>query len=368
MYWCHCHFAEMYPTPRLPVELLNDIFTRANDTSTMLSVMQSCRAFCDVAERILYHDVVLQLVGHEISTFYQFCEHICRRRTGFMRHLTIDVVHHRYYDPPRLDHYNDIASLVKLTPKLASFRLVDPLFTKMPRLLDIEAPVLPLNLKKLCLSTSPLDVKEFAAFLSQCASALEHLEISPWNDYSATPLHLDLSKSALPSLCILSARSLDLVFHNIEGARNLTHLKLAPSLGDDTDVLFAWFSHYGEHLANVTTFSCSIFHAGSSGMMPKLERLDIDCLTDENPGMHQEITEDAKLGALKMLQVTSGVKAAHSDDFVPWVFKCFPNLHSLEVPSISVEHGGDVGEDVLYRFGNTTGMPSIVRWKCRQKR
>ncbi|KAF4562658.1 F-box domain-containing protein [Pleurotus pulmonarius] len=287
----------MYPTPRLPVELLNDIFTRANDTSTMLSVMQSCRAFRDVAERILYHDVVLQLVPHEISTFYQFCEHICRRRTGFVWHITIDVVHHRYYDPPRLDHYNDIVSLVKLTPKLASFRLVDPLFTKMPRLLDIEAPVLTLNLKKLCLLTSPLDIKELAAFLSQRADALEHLEISPWNDYSATPLYFDLSKGALPSLRILSSRCLD--FHNIEGARNLTHLKLAPSLGDDTDVLLARFFHYAKHLANARTFSCSFFHTGVfrlAGMTPRLERLDINlipnldigCLTDENPGMHRK--------------------------------------------------------------------------------
>ncbi|KAL4258123.1 F-box domain-containing protein [Pleurotus pulmonarius] len=366
----------MYPTPRLPVELLNDIFTRANDTSTMLAVMQSSRAFRDIAERILYHDVVLQLVPHEISTFYQFCEHICRRRAYFVRRLTIDVVHHRCYDPPRLDHYNDIASLLKLTPKLASFRLVDPLFTKMPRLLDIEAPVLPLNLKKLCLSTSPLDIEEFAAFLSQRAGALEHLEISPWNDYNPTPLHFNLLKDALPSLRVLSARSLDLIFHNIEGARNLTHLKLAPSLGDDTDVLLARFFHYAKHLANVTTFSCSFFHAGVfrlAGMMPRLERLDInlllnldiDCLMDENPGMHQEVAEDARLGALRMLRVTSGAKA-HSDRFVPWVFKRFPSLESLEVPCISEEHGGDVGQNVLYRFGNATGVPSIIRWKCRQ--
>ncbi|KAG9227144.1 hypothetical protein CCMSSC00406_0004317 [Pleurotus cornucopiae] len=366
-------------TPRLPVELLNDIFTRVNDTSTILSVLQSSRAFRVIAEQILYKEVALELVPDEDSTFYQFAQHICDRRARFVKHLTIDVVHHKYYDPPKMDHYDDIASLVlQLAPRLSSFRLVDPLFTKMPRLLDIAAPVLPLNLKKLCLSTSPLDIEEFAAFLSQRADSLEHLEISPWNDYSTTPLHFNLSKSALPSLRILSARSLDLIFHNIEGARNLTHLKLAPSLGDDTDVLLARFFHYAKHLANVQTFSCSFFHAGVfklAGMMPKLERLDInlllnldiDCLTDteEDPGVYQEIAKDAKLTTLKMLRVTSGAKA-HSDDFVRWVFKRFPSLCSLEVPCIAADHDGDVGACALYRFGSATDMPSIVRWGCRQ--
>lgn len=374
----HYHCVEMCLTPRLPVELLNDIFTRVNDTSTILSVLQSSRAFRVIAEQILYKEVVLELVPDEDSTFYQFSQHICDRRARFVKHLTIDVVHHKYYDPPKMDHYDDIASLVlQLAPRLSSFRLVDPLFTKMPRLLDIDAPVLPLNLKKLCLSTSPLDIEEFAAFLSQRADCLEHLEISPWNDYSPTPLHFNLSKSALPSLRILSARSLDLIFNNIEGARSLTHLKLAPSLGDDTDALLARFFHHAKHLVNVQTFSCSFFHAGVfklAGMMPKLERLDInlllnldiDCLAEEDAGVYQEIAEDAKLTTLKMLRVTSGAKA-HSDDFVRWVFKRFPSLRSLEVPCISADHDGDVDMDVLYRFGSATGMPSIVRWECRQQ-
>lgn len=159
--------------------------------------------------------------------------------------------------------------------------------------------------------------------------------------------HFNLSKDALPSLRILHARSLDLFFHNIEGPRNLAHLK---QLGDDTNILLAHFFHYAKHLANVKTFSCSFFHAGVfrlAGMMPRLERLDInlllnldiDCLTDDNPGMCHEIAEDAKLATLKMLRVTSGAKA-HSDGFVPWVFKRFPSLESLEVPCISEEHRG----------------------------
>ncbi|KAF9495935.1 hypothetical protein BDN71DRAFT_1430611 [Pleurotus eryngii] len=365
-------------TPRLPVELLNDIFKRVNDTSTILSVLQSSRAFRVIAEHILYKEVVLELVPDEDSTFYQFSQHICDRRARFVKHLTIDVVHHKYHDPPKMDHYDEIASLIlKLNPRLSSFRLVDPLYTKMPRLLEIDAPVLPLKLKKLCLSTSPLDIEEFAAFLSHCAASLEYLEISPWNDYSPTPLHFNLSKGALPSLRILSARSLDLIFHNIEGARKLTHLKLAPSLGDDTDVLLARFFHYAKHLANVKTFSCSFFHAGVfklAGMMPKLERLDInlllnldiDCLMEEEPGVYREIAEDGKLTTLRMLRVTSGAKA-HSDTFVPWVFTRFPNLCSLEVPCVSADHDGDVGVDASYRFGSATDIPSVVRWICRQR-
>lgn len=196
--------------------------------------------------------------------------------------------------------------------------------------------------------------------------------------------------------------SLDIIFRNFSGFRNLTHLKLGSNQGLDHNVA-SDLQKYANQLVSVTTFACSLQHPEISQlarMLPNLERLDVRILPPKNidmlmgdalglyvwptdaPGRR---SEGGRLKNLKVLRVTSTLKV-YSDTFVPWAFAQFPTLQSLELPHLShLEHHIHCHYDgrrhvqslydsydfipvcnLFYRFGNATAMPSLVKWHCRE--
>ncbi|KAF4592735.1 hypothetical protein EYR38_008435 [Pleurotus pulmonarius] len=303
------------------------------------------------------------------------------RRAAFVKHLSISIVDAREFRGSEATCTADIECLLrKLAPNLRSFALADMRPNSVLQLFDPCHPLLPPTLTKLqTMTRSYLDETQFALFLS----------------YHIPPAYA-LSPQALPSLHILAAYSLDTIFRNLSGHRNLTHLRLGSSQGLDPNVA-SDLQKYASQLTGVATFACSLQHPEVSqlaAMLPNLERLDvrivapqnIDYLMGDGSGVHVWpgcCSEGGKLKNLKVLRVTSTSKV-YSDAFVPWAFAHFPTLHLLELPYLShldrhiasYHYGGrrrvDFRDSILsagnlfYRFGNAPGMPGLVKWHCRE--
>lgn len=398
-----------------------------NNNSTISPITSTPRAFHDTVEPLAY--VVLHLVSLDrSSSFYKFLDKLTThsgREAQSVRHLTIDVDHPNLFNSG--DYFKDIEGLLCMLPGLHSFTITDTGLCKAShRLLDLILSPLPPTLRKLQVAACAYNAQRFSSFLSLKGKLIEHLEVHPRSDFLRTsPLpFLPLSSGALPALRILGANTLDSVFHNLGGVRNLTHIKLSPDGGMGLNTIFD-FQEYARSLVNVTTLACSasdlgIFHA--AGMLPSLERLDVCVVGDiddlwyeplvihTSPGYTAEfggLTECARMRRLKMLRLTSQGKV-HSHAFVQWAFKRFPGLRSLELPYLSKEASNAIAESRLdvqsflsptdprflfaahpcmpahtafpgsyklgevkepgsfYRFANGNDMPSLIRWKCRK--
>ncbi|KAF4593632.1 hypothetical protein EYR40_008420 [Pleurotus pulmonarius] len=268
-------------------ELLHQIFSYIIANSTLRSSLLTSRAFHSIAEPILYANLAFHVAAPECtSPLCRFLDQLDDRRAAFVKHLSITIVDAREFRGSEATCTADIECLLrKLAPNLRSFALADMRPNSVLQLFDPCHPLLPPTLTKLqTMTRSYPDETQFALFLSCNGKSIVHLETLLYGRSDHIPPAYALSPQALPSLHILAAYSIDTIFRNLSGHRDLTHLRLGSSQGLDPNVA-SDLQKYASQLTSVATFACSLQHPEISqlaAMLPNLERLDVRIVAPQN--------------------------------------------------------------------------------------